>query len=71
MTLKGHSKTKCPFFKNETAKKIYCVGYDSADIAMCFKTPEDKRAYQENFCFTYCFHGCRVAQIGAEESGEV
>lgn len=67
----GNVNTKCPYFLSERAKKIFCLGYENARVALCFPTEELKKEYQENFCFTYCFRGCRIAQICEEENSEV
>lgn len=68
----GNVNTKCPYFHSETGKKIYCsANMEGANIALCFTDAEKKEEYQENFCFTFCFKGCRIAQLIEEENGEV
>lgn len=63
----GGGKTKCPFYLKEGEKTICCEGFlDTNKVRVVFFTPEKKKNFQENFCFTDCYRGCPLA-IAANE----
>ncbi len=67
MAYVGKSNTKCPFYDHETEKKIYCGTVENAKLALVFENMANKLEYQNDFCFTFCYKGCRVYQMQNSE----
>ena len=72
INLVGSGKTICPYYVREGKFSIVCMGSDERmkEVAVFFPNKEQKRSYQEDFCFCKCYIGCPVAesaQMRAEE----
>jgi hypothetical protein len=70
MAYVGKSNTKCPYYHHETEKKIFCGNVEDARVALCFESYAGKLEYQQNFCFTFCYKGCKVYQMEDLDSSE-
>lgn len=54
----------CPFFRTATKSKIYCQGAveGTKSTTLFFDTSNQKERHLNNFCSSYCWEGCTVAQ---------
>lgn len=58
------NKAKCPFYSYDSQSKICCFGvvYKSKSTTLFFDSPQDKENHFDNFCGSYCWKGCPLAQ---------
>ena len=57
------AKVICPFWGAKTTLKINCSGHPNLHlIAPTFRRNGDRDQWIADFCFSYCWEGCPVAQ---------
>lgn len=63
---------KCPFYKTDSKSKICCQGAVDfcKSTTLFFNTPDAKDDYMQQFCRTYCYKGCVIAQA-AEQTNNI
>lgn len=54
----------CPFYGSSTPQSLVCEGVlgQSVFTKTKFKSEEARLVYMSNFCNTYCWRGCVIAQ---------
>ena len=72
MNIVGSGKTICPYYIREGKCSIVCMGHDEGvkEVMLLFKSKDEKKVYQNNFCFDKCYIGCAIAgnaEMRAEE----
>ena len=64
----GGADTVCPFYLREEAKSISCEGFGLASVmTMKFKKTEEKRAWQNQYCFLFSYGRCPIAAAIAKK----
>nr|DAI32649.1 MAG TPA: hypothetical protein [Caudoviricetes sp.]DAI49115.1 MAG TPA: hypothetical protein [Bacteriophage sp.] len=58
------NKAKCPFYSYDSQSKICCFGavLKSKSTTLFFDSPQDKENHFNDFCGSYCWRGCPLAQ---------
>lgn len=58
------NKAKCPFYSYDSQSKICCFGavFKSKSTTLFFDSPQDKENHFNDFCGSYCWRGCPLAQ---------
>ena len=53
----------CPFYKSESAQKIYCEGlFPDSAVHMAFGTPDQRRGYEKLYCKSWKYEDCPLAK---------
>ena len=62
----------CPFYKTVYRHMIYCepVAADADRTANVLKTKAARNEYIENFCASYCWESCVIAQMCVKKCEE-
>ena len=54
----------CPFYKSEDKHCIVCEGLlPRSSIHVAFGAPADKRAFEKDFCKSWHYDACELAQM--------
>lgn len=52
----------CPFYQRESRLSIICEGYcEDQQVGMKFRTEEEKRAWQREYCLRFYYPRCPLA----------